>query len=473
MDENIWLNDKLGRKDEAQELLGYLKAFRINKPTKHLVLNIDAEWGFGKTYMLENMYQQLQSEGVPCAFYDAWSNDFSNEPMVSFILEVQKSLDPFIDHNERRTKSLEKIVLGTIKIGAGALVKKYLNLGAEELEEISKISIAPELVNIAADKAKEIIDKHSEKQEDLKTTIRVLRSELKKLANSFRDKDKNPLPLVIFIDELDRCRPNYAIELLESIKHIFEVEGVFFVIATDTRQLANAFNAVYGNNYDTKRYLKRFFDMEYQLKDPDSTLYVTMLFNEFIGNLSEKAVCQINTQEHHLANLAFCFSIYAKAFNLSYRDQEQCVQIFEAILLMYNESRRIQFLFMMPLIIISHKSPDALVKIKRDLQSKHNIQELSSYFTRLDDDFSLNIDRKISFKENENIFVDTILLSYLVLYNNNDTVMRQAINGSNFQSIIANSLYGDGRLYDFPLRHISSYPDLITTACRYAHDHTE
>ena len=67
------------------------------------------------------------------------------------------------------------------------------------------------------------------------------------------------LPLFILIDELDRCRPNYAIELLENIKHIFDIPGIVFIVATDSKQLSHSINAVYGSKFASEKYLKRFF----------------------------------------------------------------------------------------------------------------------------------------------------------------------------------------------------------------------
>ena len=64
------------------------------------------------------------------------------------------------------------------------------------------------------------------------------------------------LPLFVFVDELDRCRPDYAIELLEGIKHLFGVPGVYFVVATNTVQLGESVKAVYGSGFDGVRYLK-------------------------------------------------------------------------------------------------------------------------------------------------------------------------------------------------------------------------
>ncbi len=95
-----------------------------------------------------------------------------------------------------------------------------------------------------------------------------------------KDKDYS-LPLFLVIDELDRCRPNYAIEFLEIVKHIFDIPNIIFVIATDSQQLSHAINAVYGDNFASERYLKRFFDQEYTLKTPSSYDYCYSMFKQY------------------------------------------------------------------------------------------------------------------------------------------------------------------------------------------------
>ncbi len=87
---------------------------------------------------------------------------------------------------------------------------------------------------------------------EFKTKLTLLIDELEKASGI-------ELPLFIFIDELDRCRPDYAIELLEGIKHLFGVKGIYFVVATNISQLSESVKAVYGSGFDGERYLKRFF----------------------------------------------------------------------------------------------------------------------------------------------------------------------------------------------------------------------
>ncbi len=75
--------------------------------------------------------------------------------------------------------------------------------------------------------------------------------------------------LVIFIDELDRCNPLYAVKLLEEIKHYYSSEKVLFVFSVNLTQLKNAVNSVYGDSFDSIKYLDRFFDIRLTLPKAD------------------------------------------------------------------------------------------------------------------------------------------------------------------------------------------------------------
>ena len=104
-------------------------------------------------------------------------------------------------------------------------------------------------------------------------------------------KSKNGLPLVIVIDELDRCRPSYAVELLEAAKHIFAVDKIVFVLAVNRTELAHSVRALYGAKFDAIGYLNRFFDVDFQLPNPARTQFIETALevtsiNEYFQNMT-------------------------------------------------------------------------------------------------------------------------------------------------------------------------------------------
>ncbi|TGS16814.1 hypothetical protein EN852_006245 [Mesorhizobium sp. M2E.F.Ca.ET.209.01.1.1] len=86
---------------------------------------------------------------------------------------------------------------------------------------------------------------------------------------------EKPLPFYVIVDELDRCRPSYAVALLERVKHLFGAPNIAFVFATNSDQLRHGIAGLYGPAFDGFKYLKRFFETTYQLSTPDISRFVS------------------------------------------------------------------------------------------------------------------------------------------------------------------------------------------------------
>lgn len=159
-------------------------------------------------------------------------------------------------------------------------------------------------------------------------------------------------PLFIFIDELDRCRPTYAIELLENIKHLFSVPGVVFILATDSDQLGHSIESVYGQGIDAGAYLRRFIDQTYQLPEPSYEQFAELLFTKLNMKL-------IWTEDNFVKGVSKItvpdiFAGCSRMFRLSLREQEQCVSKIRAILMNY-KNRTIHFVFLCYLLMAQIK----------------------------------------------------------------------------------------------------------------------
>lgn len=151
------------------------------------------------------------------------------------------------------------------------------NESEEEKNESNSISTK------AKDASKQIanaLKKALEPHKTVKESIKLFKENLTELIEHLNSLREVNLPLLIFVDELDRCRPDYAIELLEGIKHLFGVPGVTFVIATNIAQLSESIKAVYGSGFDGQRYLQRFFDLQYTLSAPDNKSFSRLMLSE-------------------------------------------------------------------------------------------------------------------------------------------------------------------------------------------------
>jgi len=369
--------DLLNRKNEAEFLTTYLLKRYENTPEKPFVLNVNAEWGFGKTFFLENLAEDLKNKDYPVLYFDAWKNDYTNEPLISFISEMDSLLTPFFSKDDEIKRSFKNVLKSSKSLILPVLIKKFTGHSLDELEDKIEEEPEPKTGNttqgeISPDDAnKELKDEITSviskaatlaltEHQTIKDSISSFKTNMKVLLKSIESKEGINLPMFVFIDELDRCRPNYAIELLENIKHIFDIPGITFIIATDSKQLSHSINAVYGNDFASERYLKRFFDQEYTLTAPDSYLFAEYLFE--IHNIKDKrrifSPLTLSAYEGGMNMNIKLFSLYADYFKLSYRDQEQVITSLSAICLVWDNDKSIHLGYILFLLIMKHRNSD-------------------------------------------------------------------------------------------------------------------
>ncbi|WP_394183751.1 P-loop NTPase fold protein [Marinomonas posidonica] len=248
---------------------------------RNYVLNLNSEWGSGKTYFLKRWSADLK-KSFPTVYIDAWQQDYSDDPLMTVISSVINQLreQAGIDVNKSDFAIPNKVV-GLLKAAAPALIKTFSKkyFGDEDFIDLS---------DVAADAVTHLLDEHEEKSQaidDLKSSVAEWVSFVAKNPQSPKQ-----YPAFIFIDELDRCRPSYAVEMLETIKHIFDIKGIVFVVATDTEQLQYAVKAIYGEGFDARLYLGRFFNSRFSLKAPDlkSFLEVHVDHTKLSGDFLDK-----------------------------------------------------------------------------------------------------------------------------------------------------------------------------------------
>lgn len=304
----IWEGDKLDRFSEAKRLERFLvsetQELARMKREQAFVLALDAQYGQGKSWFLSRFRKQLEINH-PVAFVDAWVDDANNEPLVSIMAALNEALQPFLTRKSVRENfgamaraALPIMGKGVVAAG-GKLFTKYMGdeFGSEarEMLEAAKGATAKssesdspleagleqltEGVSDVVDQAgKALLDQYRSRQKSRE----VFKQNLKQLAASINSMDNDPRqsPIFVVVDELDRCRPSYAISLLEEIKHLFDVPGVVFVIALHGQQLTKSIEAVYGAQFDATAYLRRFFTRHYELRRPKLTELVEAYFDE-------------------------------------------------------------------------------------------------------------------------------------------------------------------------------------------------
>lgn len=367
-----WHDDMLGRKDEASAVLRFIHG-RIEERLKHsdpasYVLNLNSQWGHGKTFFLERLRQDLQNGGAAVAFVNAWETDFSDDPMTAIMSAIDEALKPFLSRPTIRNawkaavRSGAPLVIGFSKKVGGKLLSKYAGDFADDLfdaafndgaeKEAPKKPDDPlgvekgveEVVDKLADSALERV------MQGFRTQLRsvaTFKSQLTKVAKSLQQNGKALRPIYVLVDELDRCRPLYAIRMLEAVKHLFNAEGVVFIVGTDTEQLSQSVKAVYGASFDSDRYLYRFFDRTYRLRKPESAPFIKYLYAKNSIDVQKLAY-------PHLVDLSIFTLRFFEDFDCSLRDIEQCFDMLHTVCTMWDKKAKIQLGYLLALIILYH-----------------------------------------------------------------------------------------------------------------------
>lgn len=272
--------DKFNRKDFADKLTTVVERFYPFADEAY-VLSLNGTFGSGKSTFLEMWKNQLEDNGHTVISINAWETDFDNEPIIPIISAILSNLK-----TGTGVKKLKNSLHGSL--GALGLV------GNQVLAHATGINVKEAMENVEAELnqtdlatyGKQIYKEYSYKVDAYKK----LKEELH---NYIQNLDKKPL--VIFVDELDRARPNYSIEFLEAIKHIFSVKGIFFVLAVAKDQLEKSVKQHYGD-IDFENYYQRFITREVNLPSISGASnielrpFITSLFNEYIDEKTRQNI---------------------------------------------------------------------------------------------------------------------------------------------------------------------------------------
>ena len=305
--ENPFQYDLLDRK-EAVETLTRL----VGANQGPCFLAVDAPWGAGKTTFLKIWAQYLRNQQFPVVEFNAWETDFSEDPFVALCAELTKGFGK--EAGGEGANEFKKAAVEVIKhIGSNAVekvtgglvvpTKLWADLNEEAVETATEERLAKH------QKAQAVIEEFKEKLEDMARALDGRTDQ----ADASSQK-----PLMVMIDELDRCRPSYAVELLETAKHLFSVDRIVFVLAVNREQLAHAVRALYGAGFNAEGYLRRFFDVDIRLSEPNR--------DKFINRL----LVSIGRRENNWYQKLLMAIFTASRFTL--RDIEQAVHRFKLVL---------------------------------------------------------------------------------------------------------------------------------------------
>lgn len=277
-------NNSLDRNKYIEQFYKMLTSNTSNFST----ISLDGKWGSGKTFFIKHaqllmsvkLYEERKADfksifgkyegdkyspirGVvsnldKCEvfpfYYDAWENDTDPYPVLSILYSLYKSLDIGSLEDKSIKENLNSIL-------------SCLSMSAQLLFGVPDINGCIKQINneFKSSRKKELLlpitDHHS--------IIELIKQLINDVINKSHCKS-----IVIFVDELDRCNPSYAVRLLEDIKHYFSIDNVTFVFSVNLSELQHMVKIVYGDQFDAFRYLDRFFDIRLNLPVANQELYL-------------------------------------------------------------------------------------------------------------------------------------------------------------------------------------------------------
>lgn len=291
-------------KDDLLELRDFSKHLERFINTEHdfvdgsLVIALSSKFGSGKSTFL-NMWrteiesaEEGQSKPLVVAL-NAWESDYNGDPLyaiVSALAEAAQKEGVVADNLLEAVKDF-----GWFATAIGSqIVNKFTGVNPVAAGEVAKRKKADRLKG-----PPQTIDAFSV-YEARKRAMKSLREAIQGIVSS-------STPKVLFlVDELDRCRPDYAISYLETVKHLFDTKGAVFVLAADRHHLENSAKTAFGRDLDFEEYYRKFIHREVTLPQISDAGYVKLAnaYTRFFLEGDGPRLCFMKLDRHRIENIS-------------------------------------------------------------------------------------------------------------------------------------------------------------------------
>ena len=309
---NPWFDsDLLNRGPHIRAISELLKTTEGN-----FVMTLSSPWGTGKTTFIRMWKAYLEYKTHPCVLFNAWEHDYADNPFLTFIAEMYEQLSSL----KGKDASAIANTLEEVKDFGKKLLPRMLSFGTKaaigfsvDFESIGKElacldskksnDLGSQLASVLSGATEAYASEALESHQSTKQMVKEFKRKLGKLVDALGARQR---PMYFFVDELDRCKPSYAVELLEAVKHLFDIPGIVFVLSLDREQLGHSVKAAYGQDIDSEGYLRRFIDLEYRIPVPDRGDFVWQLAYDY--GLDQCRVFANDTEEESFSEFVreFC-----------------------------------------------------------------------------------------------------------------------------------------------------------------------
>jgi KAP family P-loop domain len=336
--------DCLNREDFANVFINYIS----NRDSAVLALN--SPWGEGKTFFIEKvLFEKLDEKEKPYFYLNAFACDYYDDPFSAIIdtlitefYENQKELNVKswkLKNLWEKAKKAKQVFGSKFRaaipdmavdignmVGFGNTAKAFTESVIAGEKELYKNN------NPVSDLKEWIENKNEEKN-----ILKAIRSALEDIV-----KELNGKSLVFFIDELDRCRPDFAVELLEKIKHIFSVKGIVFILSVNPAQIHESIKHIYGQGINAPEYLHKFFDLQFTL--PHSTAQKGYILVGYIKHYLEQVYPKFER--------AGFYNKVAETANASLRDIQKTFELLNVVKVNNPNLEEFELLFFLAIVKI-------------------------------------------------------------------------------------------------------------------------
>ena len=374
MEVSTFNEDLLGLKDFAERLERFINV-EHSFVSESLVISLNAGFGAGKSTFLKMWTHSISvrdttDERPLVLTVNAWNDDYCGDPFVSLVsalIEALKGENKDVQNLRDAAKDVGWFLTG---------------LGGQVVNKITGIDVvaAGEL----AEKKRLSRDENQEVPNGLFDAFGQKKKALQSLKSSIRAIAKGDKPNIwVLVDELDRCRPDYAIYYLETIKHVFDIHGIVFVIAVDRKQLESSAKAAFGLDLDFSEYYRKFVQREVALPIPNDNSYGTLAskYVEYYLQRENERHCFMSIDQQRIDNIVGLISF----MRMTPRQVQEVFRIMGHVL-STDESKKGKLLWCLGVgTLLMAALRIGNLKVYEALGTrKLNVKEASDYFRSLD-----------------------------------------------------------------------------------------
>jgi KAP family P-loop domain len=360
-----WNGDLLSFSEYGRSFTNLVQSIDTTK-----VISIEGGFGQGKTFFRQCWAQELRAAGEVVIEIDAQQSDHSGDPVITFLGALVAAAPP---KEKSQVAALGKKALGVGGMVTRAVLRTVLRNGAEEIiEKVSEVAAGKVQGNEAMEGAVKDLEEGMTKVAGQMIASQLAveearQKELPEQIKAIRDLITvgSQVPrIVILIDELDRCQPEYAISLLEAMKLVFGIDGFVFCLLVNPEYLEGIAHHRFGTGASGERYLEKFVDLRLTLR----------AMPESIGQATETLATKLpleipfgDTAPFSVAAAAELAGKLAVQSGLSFRQIKKVLERVELVLRCYRD-RPIDLPLMVYLAFAEvAKRPDQTIKFDKGL----------------------------------------------------------------------------------------------------------